>query len=259
MADWLWLGSALLLCLQWIVFHLAHVALSPEWQAHVDERLLNEVGDHRCLGISNVELARRFGKQPSGTYPHEGDMVMQGIYHDLDTQNKRMMSHELWLDRWYALYGPALSFALTDTYTTEYHLRTFGEWRFRQWRAHRLDSGNLEGDGERIVAHMRNIGIDTREKLLVPSDGMELPNILSFLRRFDGRIKVVPGWGTDLTNDLGLTPVSHVAKAIYACGHSLVKLSNNPKKATGTPEAIERVKRLTDYTPEGHDAVECKY
>ena len=33
MADWLWLGSAFLLCLQWIVFHLAHVALSPEWQA----------------------------------------------------------------------------------------------------------------------------------------------------------------------------------------------------------------------------------
>ena len=33
MADWLWLGSAFLLCLQWIVFHLAHVPLSPEWEA----------------------------------------------------------------------------------------------------------------------------------------------------------------------------------------------------------------------------------
>ena len=33
MADWLWLGSAILLCLQWIVLHLAHVPLSPEWEA----------------------------------------------------------------------------------------------------------------------------------------------------------------------------------------------------------------------------------
>jgi cation:H+ antiporter len=33
MANWLWLGSAILLCLQWIVLHLAPVALSPEWEA----------------------------------------------------------------------------------------------------------------------------------------------------------------------------------------------------------------------------------
>ena len=33
MANWLWLGSAILLCLQWIVLHLAHVPLSPEWEA----------------------------------------------------------------------------------------------------------------------------------------------------------------------------------------------------------------------------------
>jgi len=33
MANWLWLGSAILLCLQWIVLYLAHVPLSPEWQA----------------------------------------------------------------------------------------------------------------------------------------------------------------------------------------------------------------------------------
>ena len=33
MANWLWLGSAILLCLQWIVLHLAHVPLSPEGEA----------------------------------------------------------------------------------------------------------------------------------------------------------------------------------------------------------------------------------
>ena len=33
MANWLWLGSAILLCLQWILIHLSRIAISPEWQA----------------------------------------------------------------------------------------------------------------------------------------------------------------------------------------------------------------------------------
>ena len=33
MANWLWFGSAILLCLQWIVLHLFGVPISPEWQA----------------------------------------------------------------------------------------------------------------------------------------------------------------------------------------------------------------------------------
>lgn len=33
MTNWLWLGSSILLCLQWIILHLAHVAIAPEWQA----------------------------------------------------------------------------------------------------------------------------------------------------------------------------------------------------------------------------------
>jgi cation:H+ antiporter len=33
MANWLWLGSAVLLCLQWTLAHLSGTAISPEWQA----------------------------------------------------------------------------------------------------------------------------------------------------------------------------------------------------------------------------------
>ena len=32
MANWLWLGSAILLCLQWIFLHLANVFISPRRQ-----------------------------------------------------------------------------------------------------------------------------------------------------------------------------------------------------------------------------------
>ena len=33
MTNWLWLGSSILLCLQWTVLHLFGVPISPEWQA----------------------------------------------------------------------------------------------------------------------------------------------------------------------------------------------------------------------------------
>jgi len=33
MVNWLWLGSVILLCLQWIVLHLSGLHPSPEWQA----------------------------------------------------------------------------------------------------------------------------------------------------------------------------------------------------------------------------------
>lgn len=33
MTNWLWLSSSILLCLQWIILHLAGVHPSPEWKA----------------------------------------------------------------------------------------------------------------------------------------------------------------------------------------------------------------------------------
>ena len=57
------------------------------------------------------------------------------------------------------------------------------------------------------------------------------------------------GWGTDLTNDLvgcspdgsrALDPISLVCKVTKANGRPAVKLSDNPKKATGDPAEVER-------------------
>jgi nicotinate phosphoribosyltransferase len=57
------------------------------------------------------------------------------------------------------------------------------------------------------------------------------------------------GWGTNLTNDFadsapvdipGLMPISLVCKVTSANGRPAVKLSDNPKKATGDPREIAR-------------------
>ncbi len=61
------------------------------------------------------------------------------------------------------------------------------------------------------------------------------------------------GWGTNLTNDFdrcapqpddGLRAISLVCKVTAANGRPAVKLSDNPRKATGTPEEIARYLRV---------------
>jgi nicotinate phosphoribosyltransferase len=66
-------------------------------------------------------------------------------------------------------------------------------------------------------------------------------------------VKVSFGWGTNLTNDFrglvpdaGLDAFSLVCKAVSANGNPTVKLSDNPNKAMGPTEEIERYKRVFD-------------
>lgn len=93
-------------------------------------------------------------------------------------------------------------------------------------------------------------GRDPREKLLIFSDGLDVDMIEEAYLHFDGRVRMTFGWGTNLTNDFegcapdgpnpGLDPISIVAKVSEANGRPAVKLSDNPAKATGTPEEIAR-------------------
>jgi nicotinate phosphoribosyltransferase len=57
------------------------------------------------------------------------------------------------------------------------------------------------------------------------------------------------GWGTNLTNDFagcapktieGLKPISVVCKVSDANGRPAVKLSDNPQKATGEADEVQR-------------------
>ncbi|MEM9130057.1 MAG: nicotinate phosphoribosyltransferase, partial [Pseudomonadota bacterium] len=94
-------------------------------------------------------------------------------------------------------------------------------------------------------------GEDPEQKLIIFSDGLDEDKILDLHSQFVGRVKVSFGWGTLLTNDFrGLTegdalaPFSLVCKAVAADGKPTVKLSDNPRKAMGPQEQIERYKRV---------------
>jgi nicotinate phosphoribosyltransferase len=64
-------------------------------------------------------------------------------------------------------------------------------------------------------------------------------------------VRVSFGWGTMLTNDFNgladdnaLAPFSLVCKAVAADGRPTVKLSDNPAKAMGPADQIDRYKRV---------------
>ena len=69
--------------------------------------------------------------------------------------------------------------------------------------------------------------------------------------QFGDRARVSFGWGTMLTNDFrglvpgdALAPFSLVCKAVAADGRPTVKLSDNPRKAMGPKDEIERYRRV---------------
>jgi nicotinate phosphoribosyltransferase len=83
------------------------------------------------------------------------------------------------------------------------------------------------------------------------SDGLDVEKIVELHARFSSRVRVSFGWGTMLTNDFrglvpgdGLAPFSLVCKAVEANGRPTVKLSDNPRKAMGPTDQIERYKRV---------------
>ena len=86
---------------------------------------------------------------------------------------------------------------------------------------------------------------------MIFSDGLDVDKIIELHTQFYGRVKVSFGWGTMLTNDFrglaegdGLAPFSLVCKAVSANGRPTVKLSDNPNKAMGPKDQIERYKRV---------------
>ena len=76
---------------------------------------------------------------------------------------------------------------------------------------------------------------------------------LSVPRGYGLVVRMAFGWGTNLTNDFvdcaprrneQLRAISLVCKVTEANGKPAVKLSDNPRKATGDPAEIERYLRI---------------
>ncbi len=229
---------------------------SRDWHEYVVQVLRSQI--YQCLGTSNTDLARRYGLVPMGTSAHELFMVRAALAGEDDDALRN--SHNQVLQDWWKLYGRGLSIALTDTFGSEFFFSDMTPEQARGWKGLRHDSGDPFAFGERAIRFYREAGLSDEEiqdKLIVFSDGLELPLILELAKQFSGRIKTTFGWGTNLTNDLGLPTLSLVVKAVEADGYSTVKLSDNLAKAMGAKEDIARYARVFDYANTKTTA--CKY
>jgi len=231
------------------------------WQYFLDEVLRDELNggsaEGQFLGTSNTHGAMVTAIAPVGTSAHELPMILAGLLDQGDASPAPLRrAQRQVIDDWWELYGVALSIFLPDTFGTDLFFSVVTDDDLRQWKGFRWDSGPMIEFGERVIAAYRAIGVPPEEKSLVLSDGLDLPAILEAQERFGGRIKVSFGWGTGLTNDLldnvmvgdaWWGPMSLVIKPTRANGRGLVKLSDNPAKAIGTPEDVERYKRAASY------------
>ena len=228
---------------------------SRQWHERVVDMLVAEIPD-QILGTSNVKLASDHNVLPMGTCPHEPGMVLAALS-DGSPEGIRRSQHQL-MDGWWRLYGWGLSIALPDTFGSDFFLKNvFNQERARVWKGVRQDSGSAAEFGEKLIAHYQSQGIDAKEKLFIPSDGLDLDMIFSLDDQFRGRIRMSPGWGTNLTNDLGFKTLSLVVKPIRANGQGLVKLSDNLAKAIGDPKDVERYKGIFGYASDFLE--ECRY
>jgi len=227
---------------------------SRSWQEYVVRVLAQEI-PAQLLGTSNTAMAMQYGLLPMGTLAHEMYMVMTGIMSESDATIGA--SHNRVLQEWWDEYGSGLSTALTDTYGTDFFFRDMTAEQARAWKGLRQDSGDPIAFGEKAMAFYERHGVDPRDKLLVFSDGLDLGTIIKLADHFAGRIRVSFGWGTNLTNDLGLEALSLVIKVVEANGCRTVKLSDNLAKATGEAQDIERFKRIFGHTVTAFE--ECKY
>ncbi|MCW7543016.1 nicotinate phosphoribosyltransferase [Aurantimonas litoralis] len=218
------------------------------WQRWCVEALKEGLGD-RFLGSSNVLLAMETDLEAIGTNAHELPMVM-GALAGSDVE-LRQAPYEV-LREWQSYYGGNLLIVLPDTFGTSAFLQNAPEW-LASWTGFRPDSAPPIEGGEEIIAWWKRMGQDPKDKLLVFSDGMDSDTIERTYRHFEGRVRMSFGWGTNLTNDFrgaspepstGLDPISLVCKVTSANGRPAVKLSDNPAKTSGDPEAVARYHRV---------------
>ncbi len=216
------------------------------WQDWCVQAMTERLGN-TFVGTSNCLIAKNRDLEAIGTNAHELPMVYAALAKDDDAL--RLAPYEV-LSDWQEEHDGNLRIILPDTYGTKGFLDRAPDW-LAGWTGIRIDSGDPAEGAEIAINWWRDRGENPKDKLIIFSDGLDEDKILSLHKQFAGRVKVSFGWGTLLTNDFrdltpgnSLAPFSLVCKAVAANGKPTVKLSDNPRKAMGPKDQIDRYKRV---------------
>ena len=236
---------------------------SFEWQQNAVEMAQEVLGDS-FVGTSNTWIARNLKLTPIGTNAHELPMVVTALYED---SLKKHAQYDT-IRAWGELYGKELKIVLPDTYGTTQFWKNMPEDLAHNvalnWRGVRQDSGDPVIEAELFQRWLLNKDT-TEKKVCIFSDGLDYKKIIELYNRFQGDLVTPFGWGTMLTNDFigcdpsnnpAFKPFSLVCKVTEANGNPAVKLSNNPGKATGPKDEVEKYKKI--FGVDGQNEQEVK-
>ena len=216
------------------------------WQDWAVQAMLEGL-ENKFIGTSNCLIAMKRDIEAIGTNAHELPMIYSAL-----AENDEELANAPYqvLADWHEEHDGNLRIILPDTYGTEAFLKRAPDW-LKQWTGIRIDSGDPVEGAEAAIAWWQNKGENPEDKLVIFSDGLDTPTISDLHEKFNGRVKVSFGWGTNLTNDFrglvsdgSLDAFSIVCKPIKANERSTVKLSDNLNKAMGPSEEINRYKRV---------------
>jgi nicotinate phosphoribosyltransferase len=196
---------------------------SRQWHREVVTTLHEGLGS-QLTGTSNVWLAWQLGLRPLGTLAHEYLQAHQALGPRL--RDSQVAALEAWAKE----YRGDLGIALSDVYGLTAFLRDFDMYFCKLFDGTRHDSGDPFAWGERVLAHYQANRVDPRSKILVFSDGLDVPKVMKLYEHFHGRCQLAFGVGTNLTNDVGPTPLNIVIKMVRCNGQPVAKLSDSPGK-----------------------------
>lgn len=196
---------------------------SFEWQKHVVQAM-HAASPNVFRGTSNVLLAKELGITPIGTMAHEFLQAFQAL--DVRLRNFQKAALETWVQE----YRGDLGIALTDVVGMDAFLRDFDLYFAKLFDGLRHDSGDPYVWGDKAYAHYHQLKIDSKTKMLTFSDGLDLPRAWELYQYFKDRFQVSFGIGTNLTNDMGQTPLNIVLKLVECNGQSVAKISDSPGK-----------------------------
>ncbi|WP_027256757.1 nicotinate phosphoribosyltransferase [Leisingera aquimarina] len=227
------------------------------WQDWCVQAMHEGLGD-KFTGTSNCLIAMRREVEAIGTNAHELPMVYSAL-----AENDAKLAQAPYdvLSDWHDEHEGNLRIILPDTYGTTGFLDRAPDW-LAGWTGIRIDSGDPAKGAKVAINWWKDRGEDPAEKRVIFSDGLDVQQIQDLHAQFSNRTKISFGWGTLLTNDFrglvkdnALAPFSLVCKAVAANGRPTVKLSDNPEKAMGPADEIERYKRVFGVGKQERQAV----
>lgn len=199
----------------------------------VQNKLIDGKLGTNFVGTSNVALAMKYGTKAIGTFAHEWVMGISA----LESFNH---ANYFAMQNWSCVFNANLGTVLTDNYGLDSFLKSFNLRFAKTFDSVRHDSGDPFVFTDKIIAHYKKLNINPLHKTIVFSDGLDVDKCIELKKYCEGKIDCSFGIGTHLTNDFKNSPaLNMVIKLTEINGTPVVKLSDNPLKATGDPEAIK--------------------